>query len=209
MQWYHAFFTHLNNMELTKSHIENIRRAAKRQGLEPTSDQIRAAVTECYPGADNDTEFDTSLIPSVVEILLAQQPTLPLAPTVEQPTNIVLSDSEKHDLVAGAAQEAGLSLVASEIKAIATDIRSGFDSREQLLSEVMNAIATYAENRIDKHSASLTAAANRIRRKVNAGNQNARETFASIDKALEATNKDLKSEFKGITALFPTTASWN
>ena len=192
-------------MELTKSHIENIRRAAKARGIRPTSDQIRQAVTECYPGGNDSTELDTQMIPSVVDILVAQQPAQPLANTK---SNIVLSDGEKRDLVAGAAREAGLNLVASEIKTIATDIRSGFDSREQLLDEVMNAIVAYAENRIDQHSASLTAAANRIRSKVEAGNKDARDAFAFIDAALEATNNDFKSEFEGVAALF-STANWN
>jgi hypothetical protein len=195
-------------MKLTRSNIENIRNQAKRQRLEPSADQIRAAVAECYPEASDDAEFDTQMIPSVVDILLAQQPPQPLAlPKTE--STIVLSEGDKQDLVAGAAREAGLQLVASEIKTIATDIRSGFDSREQLLSEVMNAIVAYAENRIDQHSASLTAAATRIRLKIDAGNKDARNAFASIDAALEATSNDLKSEFEGITALFPTAANWN
>ena len=191
-------------MELTRSHIENIRNQAKKQGINPTTEQIKAAVVECYPG--DGTEFDTSLIPSVIEILLAQQPTQPLAKTE---SNIVLSDGEKQDLVAGAARESGLQLVASEIKTIASGIRSGFDSREQLLTEVMNAIVTHAENRIDQHSASLTAAADRIRSKVEAGNKDARNAFASIDEALEATNSDFKSQFEGVATLFSTAASWN
>lgn len=192
-------------MKLTKANIENIRNHALRQGIKVTSDQIRAAVAQCYPS--DDAEFDTSVIPSTIEILKAQQPTQPLAKTE---SNIVLSDGEKHDLVVGAAREAGLQLVASEIKTIATDIRSGFDSREQLLSEVMNAIVSYAENRIDRHSDSLTAAANRIRSKVDAGNKDARDAFASIDEVLEATNNDFKSEFAAITTLFPVASSeWN
>ena len=192
-------------MKLTKANIENIRNHALRQGIKVTSDQIRAAVTQCYPS--DDAEFDTSVIPSTMEILKAQQPTQPLA---KAEPNIVLSESEKHDLVVGAAREADLQLVASEIKTIATGIRSGFDSREQLLTEVMNAIVTYAENRIDQQSASLTAAANRIRNKVDAGNKDARDAFGSINAALEATNKDLKSEFAAITTLFPVASSeWN
>ena len=199
-------------MELTRSHIENVRRAAKLKGIKPTTEQIKAAIFECYPDANSgteydETEFDTQMIPSVVDILLAQQPTQPLAKTE---SNIVLSDGEKQDLVALSARESGLNLVASEIKTIATGIRSGFDSREQLLTEVMNAIVTYAENRIDQQSASLTAAANRIRNKVDAGNKDARDAFGSINAALEATNKDLKSEFAAITTLFPVASSeWN
>lgn len=198
----------MNAMKLTRSNIENIRNQAKAKGLSPTTEQIRNAVSECYPDVTDETVFDTQTIPSVVEILLAQQPGQLLT---NAESSITLSDGEKHDLVAGAAREAGLNLVASEIKTIATGIRSGFDSREQVLTEVMNAIVAYAENRIDQHSASLTDAANRIRRKVDAGNKDARNAFASIDEALEATNNDFKSELEGITALFPVaaTAAWN
>ncbi|MEH1808412.1 hypothetical protein [Nostoc sp.] len=190
-------------MKLTKSNIENIRNHAQRQGIKVTSDQIRAAVTECYPEASDDTEFDTQMIPSVVEILLAQQPPQPLdIPKTE--SNIVLSDGEKQDLVAGAAREAGLNLVASEIKSIATNIASGFADREELLNAVMGAIVAYAEQRIDAQSAALKGASERIRRKVNEGNGNARDAFASINEALEATNNDFKSELEGVAALFST-----
>jgi len=192
-------------MKLNKSHIENIRRAAKNQGITPTSAQIRSAADECYPGVEA-TEFDTALIPDVVDILLAQKPS-------QSPARngaITLSDSEKYSLAADAAQEAGLDLVADEIKILANAIRSGFDTREELLNEVMNAIVTYAEERIDNHSASLISAANRIRSKVNAGNKNARSAFASINEALEVTNNDFKSELKGkgVAELF-STAQWN
>jgi hypothetical protein len=198
-------------MEITRSHVENVRRAAKAHGISPSSEQIKAAIIECYPVATDETVFDTQMIPNVVEILLAQQPSQPLDIPPKVESSIVLTDDEKQDLVAGAAQEVGLQLVASEIKTIATSIRSGFDSREQLLTEVMNAIVAYAENRIDHHSASLAAAANRIRSKVDAGNKEARNAFASIEKALEATNNDFKSELEGITALFPIAAAadWN
>ncbi|MHC5721008.1 MAG: hypothetical protein ACYTX0_55550, partial [Nostoc sp.] len=112
-----------------------------------STEQIKAAIAECYPDASDDTEFDTQIIPSVVEILLAQQLTQPLAfPKTE--SNIVLSEGEKQDLVAGAAREAGLNLVASEIKSIATNIASGFADREELLNAVMGAIVAHAEQRI-------------------------------------------------------------
>lgn len=195
-------------MKLTKSNIENIRNHAQRHKIKVTSQQIRKAVAECYPDAADETEFEIQMIPSVVEILLAQQPSQPLDNTPKL-GSIQLSNKEKQDLVAGAAREAGLNLIASEIKTIAISIRSGFDDREQLLSEVMNAIVTYAETRIDSHSASLTSAANRIRAKVEAGNSDARTAFASIDSILEATNNDFKSEFEGITSLFETSASRN
>lgn len=197
-------------MELTRSHVENIRNQAKKQGINPTADQIRTAVIECYPDADDTTEFDTQVIPGVVDILLAQQPTLPLAPSQPKAeSNIVLSEGKKQDLVAGAAREAGLNLVASEVKSIATNIASGFTDREELLNAVMGAIVAYAEQRIDAQSAALKRASERIRRKVNEGNGNARDAFASIDQVLEATNNDFKSELESITALFPTAASWN
>ncbi|MHC5939277.1 hypothetical protein [Nostoc sp.] len=197
-------------MKLTRPNLENIRNHAQRQGIKVTSDQIRKAVAECYPEASDDTEFDTQMIPSVVEILLAQQPVQPLVlPKTE--SNIVLTDDEKHNLVADAAREAGLNLVASEIKTITTNIASGFADREELLNAVMGAIVAYAEQRIDAQSAALKGASERIRRKVNEGNDKARDAFSSIDKVLEATNNDFKSELKGITALFPVTAAatWN
>ncbi|MHC5828692.1 MAG: hypothetical protein ACYT04_75520, partial [Nostoc sp.] len=116
-----------------------------------------------------------------------------------------------HDLIASSAREAGLNLVASEVKSIATNIASGFADREELLNAVMGAIIAYAEQRIDAQSERLKGASERIRRKVNEGNDKARDAFSSIDTALEATNNDFKSELKGITALFPTTAAaeWN
>lgn len=223
-------------MEITRSNIEGVRNAAKRQGIKPTSEQIKDAIAQCYPEANDDTEFDTSLIPSVVEILLAQQPTQPLAPSgFASPTpvapggnphdragssllkqqdrasslpktesNIVLTDDEKHNLVAGAAREAGLNLVASEIKSIATNIASGFADREELLNAVMGAIVAHAEQRIDAQSAALKGASEQIRRKVNEGNGNARDAFSSIDKVLEATNNDFKSELEEVAALFST-----
>lgn len=185
-------------MEITKSHIENVRRAAKTKGIGPTSEQIRDAIAGFY--GDENAQFNTQDIPAIVDILLKQQPPQPL--DIPKSTAIIVTDEEKRDLVADTAQQVDVSLVASEIKQIAQGIASGFDSREQLFNEVTNAIVAFVEYRIDFQSSALKNAASQIRTKLSEGNSKAKEAFNSIRQDIDSTNGDFKSHIQGITALF-------
>ncbi|MEH2135420.1 hypothetical protein [Nostoc sp.] len=186
-------------MEITRSHIENVRRVAKDKGISsPTSEQIREAIAQFYDSED--AEFNTADIPQIVDILLAQQPPQPLG--IFSELSIVVAEEEKHNLVAETAQQIGVNLVASEIKQIAQGIASGFDSREQLFNEVTNAIVAFIEYRIGAQSDTLKDAALRIRAKLGEGNSATRDVFHAIRQDVDSTNTDFKRHLEGITALF-------
>ncbi|MEA5504736.1 hypothetical protein VB735_16775, partial [Halotia wernerae UHCC 0503] len=109
-------------MKLDKSDIQNIRNQANRKGIKPTAEQIRQAIAECYPDGSN---FDTAMIPSVIDILSAQlgDSKEQTALTVQEPENqIVLTDQEKQALVADIAEGAGIELKATDVKQITVSI---------------------------------------------------------------------------------------
>ena len=187
-------------MEITRSNIENVRRVAKDKGVASTSEQIREAIAQFY--SNDDAEFNTQDIPKIVDILLAQQPAQPLGIPLKSESSIVVAEEEKHELVADTAQQIGVNLVASEIKEIAQNIASGFDSREQLFNQVTNAIVAFVEYRIGAQSDTLIDAAGRIRAKLGEGNNTTRDVFSSIRQDINSTNIDFKSHIEGITTLF-------
>lgn len=189
-------------MKLDKSDIQNIRNQANRKGIKPTAEQIRQAVAECYPDGSN---FDTAMIPSVIDILSAQlgDSKEQTALTVQEPENqIVLSEQQKQALITDIASGAGIELKAADVKQITVSIASTFASRKELNEAIFNALVHFAKEFKNQEVSKMRRKADEIRRTLSEMDDAAGSELTQIKRAMEATALDYKSQFADLALSF-------
>lgn len=187
-------------MELDKSDIQNIRNQANRRGIKPTSEQIRQAIAECYPDGG---DFDSAMIPSVVNILEAQLGSKEdSALATQKSEQIALSEEEKQAVIAEIAHGAGIELKAVDVKQITVSIASTFASRKELNEAIFSALVQFAEQFKNQEVSKMRRKANQIRQTLAEMDEVAGSELTQIKQAMEATALDYKSQLAVISLSF-------
>ncbi|MBF2067250.1 MAG: hypothetical protein IGS39_22965 [Calothrix sp. C42_A2020_038] len=105
----------------------------------------------------NKLEIDTIIMPEpeqefildkceASELILDKLP----EPEQETETGIVVSDEDKHNLIASQASELGIELSDVEVVDLATSLKDDFLDYESFIDEVVTAVVTYHDHRTDK-----------------------------------------------------------